>query len=83
MDFEPWMILCSCTKFYYEDHFQQFVNYFVVLLNQFWFCCHMLSCGYQQGRHPLLQIWICLTITRQHMTAKPKVNLEKIYIQIF
>ena len=29
--------------------------------------------GYRQGRHPLLQIWTRLTITRQHMTAKQKL----------
>ena len=29
--------------------------------------------GYRLGRHPLLQMWTRLTITRQHMTAKPKL----------
>ena len=28
----------------------------------------------REGRHPLLQIWTRLTITRQHMTAKPKLS---------
>ena len=26
--------------------------------------------GYRQGRHPLLQIWTCLTITRQNSMSK-------------
>ena len=26
------------------------------------------------GQHPLLQTWTRLTITRQHMTAKPKLS---------
>ena len=29
--------------------------------------------------HPLLQIWTRLTITREHMTAKPKVNVDVFY----
>ena len=35
---------------------------------------YLYCSGYLQGRHPLLQIWTRLTITRQHMTAKPKLS---------
>ena len=42
---------------------------------QFWFCCHMLS-GNCQARQDAntMQILDRLTITRQHMTVKPKLS---------
>ena len=45
-----------------DDNFGQAVQY-------------LYRSGYRQGRHPLLQIWTRLTITRQHMTAKPNCRL--------
>ena len=77
-------------------------NYDTYLENQrqqIWFYCPMLSGNCQAGPylgilHCTIQIWPSLTISRQHMTATPKllsfiliydleVHLEKIYIKIF
>ena len=50
------------------------VRYLENKRQQFWFCCHMLS-GNGQAR-PYLEWYKYdrLTITRQHMTAKPKLS---------